>query len=390
MSFLFRSGGSGAASLIPSRVGWRGGRGTSRGGALGQSAMWASVRLRADLISTLPIDVYRRVGGHQIEVPKPPVLVTPGGEHVDITEWLYSSQNDLDLVGNAFGSITELDGAGKPARIDLVARQDVTVRSEKGEITYWFGGKKQDRSLVWHERQFTQSGQVLGLSPLAHAASTLQQHTAAQDFAAAWFGGGIVPSGHLKYGSAKVPTKQAEAIKARFQLSIENGDPFVSGNDWEYKPTDVAQAQANFIEAMKFSDTEICRFMGVPGDLIDANETGASITYANITQRNLQFLVLNLGSSIKRRERALSRMVAQPRFVRLNSEALLRMDPETVSKMLGQQVRDRLRAPSEAREKIDLGPFTAAQLAEFKELFPAQYAKQVAERDAAAPIGVDA
>jgi HK97 family phage portal protein len=389
VSFLVARGSSGASGLIPSRVGWRG-KASTRRGALGQSAMWASARLRADLISTLPVDVYRRVGRHQVEVPKPPVLVNPGGEHVDICEWLYSSQNDLDMVGNAFGVITEKDAAGKPARIDLVARQAVTVRSEKGVVTYWFDGKKQkDPSLVWHERQFTQSGQVLGLSPLAHAATTLQQHQAAQDFAAAWFGGGIVPSGHLKYGKSAVPTKQAESIKARFQLSIENGDPFVSGSDWEYKSTDVAQAQANFIEAMKFTDVEICRFMGVPGDLIDANETGASITYANITQRNLQFLVLNLGASIKRREKALSRMVADPRFVRLNSEALLRMDPETVSKMLGQQVKDRLRAPSEAREKLDLGPFTAEQLAEFKELFPAQYSKQVAERDLSS-IGADA
>jgi hypothetical protein len=47
--------------------------------ALRNAAVWACLRLRADLVSSFPIDVYRYVNGIQVEVPKPPVLVTPGG-----------------------------------------------------------------------------------------------------------------------------------------------------------------------------------------------------------------------------------------------------------------------------------------------------------------------
>src|SRR5690348_10251994 len=64
--------------------------------ALRHSAVWAACRLRANVISTLPVDCYRRVDGWQVEVPKPPVLVNPSGDRIDITEWLYSSQFDLD------------------------------------------------------------------------------------------------------------------------------------------------------------------------------------------------------------------------------------------------------------------------------------------------------
>ena len=87
--------------------------------AMRHSAVWACLRLRADLVSTMPVDVYRRVAGVQVEVPTPPVLVTPGGERVGIQEWLYSSQFDLDRGGNCFGLITAKDGLGFPARIDL-------------------------------------------------------------------------------------------------------------------------------------------------------------------------------------------------------------------------------------------------------------------------------
>jgi len=371
MSILFpRQARSVDSDLIPNSRGLGGRRGPRKRSELAHSAVWGCTRLRADLISTLPIDVYRKVGNTQVEVPKPPVLKNPGGEDIHITEWMYSSQIDLDTVGNTFGLITEKDGAGLPRRIDLVPRETVTVRSVKGEIEYLYDGKKVEREQVWHERQYTSPGIAVGLSPVAYAAMTLAQFGSAQDFATAWFAGGSVPTGMLKYGKSVVPPKESQEIKDRYRLAIENGDVFVAGVDWEYKVIDAQSAQASFIETMSVTDIDICRFFGVPADLIDARVSGSSITYANITQRNLQFLVQNLGAPIIRREVALSKWTAQPRFVKLNTDALLRMDPETVARTLGQQVKDRILAPSEAREVINREPFTPEQIAEFDVLFP--------------------
>lgn len=50
--------------------------------AMRHSAVWACLRLRADLISTMPVDVFRRSGGVQVEVTKPSLLVTPDGVSV--------------------------------------------------------------------------------------------------------------------------------------------------------------------------------------------------------------------------------------------------------------------------------------------------------------------
>lgn len=390
MSIMFRAQRDATAVVSGgAQRGWFG-RPPRKKPHLANDAVWACVSLRGDLISTLPIDTYRKAPWGQVEVPKPPILVEPGGSKVDIGEWMYSSQTDLDSVGNAFGKITEVDGNRLPRRIDLVAREDVRVTSRNGEVTYWFQGVKQDPESVWHERQYTTSGTAVGLSPVAYAALALLQHSSAQDFAAAWFGGGIMPASHLRYSETKVPPAESEAIKARFMLSIENGEPFVTGKDWEFKPIDAAAAQATFIESMQFTDVQVCRFFGVPGDLIDANTSGSSITYANITQRNLQFLIMKLGPAIARRERALSRLLPSPRFVKLNSDALLRMDPETASRMLGQQVRDRLRVPTEARGLLNLAPFTDEQIEEFKTLFPAQYPDKPSETQRALTIGENA
>jgi HK97 family phage portal protein len=340
--------------------------------AMRHSAVWACLRLRADLVSTMPIDQYRRVLGIQVEIPaKPPILVQPGGERVDICEWMYSTQVDLDRAGNTFGLITERNAAGLPNRIDLQPLSDCSVIIKDGDISkYRISGKLFDPEMVWHERQFTIAGFPLGLSPVAYAAWSIGQYQSAQQFALDWFGTGGVPKGHLQNTElTTIEPEAAQVIKTRFKASVENNDVFVSGKDWEYSPFQAEAVGAEWLEAQKYGIGDIARFFGAPGDLIDAAVSTGSITYANITQRNLQFLIMHLGPAIYRRERALSKNLPAPRYVKLNSSALLRMDDETRARVTKTKIEARTLAPSEAREHDNLPPFTESQLAEFDRLF---------------------
>ncbi|MGI5288037.1 phage portal protein [Nonomuraea polychroma] len=338
--------------------------------ALRHSAVWACLRLRANLISTMPVDVFRRVGGVPVEVPKPPVLVTPGGERVEMPEWLYSTQFDLDRAGNAFGLITERDGFGLPARIDLVPHSEVTVRIRKGELyKYKIGGAEYDPPEVWHERQYTVAGLPVGLSPVAYAAWSIGEYLSIQEFALDWFGNGAMPAAHLKNTATTLNRGEAAEIKQRFKASVANGDVFVTGNDWEYDMLQAETAGAEWIEAKRYGVGDIARFFDCPGDLIDAAVSTGHITYASITQRNLQFLIMHLGPAVIRRENALNKLTPRPRFVKLNTDALLRMDPHTRAQALKTQIDARTLAPSEARELEDRPPFTDEQLAEFDRLF---------------------
>lgn len=350
-----------------------GARRISRDTALRQSAVWACLRLRADLISTMPIDVYRRVDGAQVEVPKPPVLVNPGGERIDILEWMYSSQVDLDSCGNAFGIITEVDANKLPRRIDLVPYTDVVVKVRDNVVSYTIAGEKFDASQVWHERQFTTSGVPVGLSPIAYAALTVSTDLAAQLFAAEWFDGGGMPKAHLR--NTKKPTLdpvEAKVAKDRFVASTEGRGLFVTGMDWDYQMISAKASESNFLEQHNATGIDAARYLGVPGDLIEVQGSTSTITYANITQRHLQLLIINIGPSVVRREAALTRLTSTGRFVKLKSEALLRMDPLQRAEMLGKQVADRILAPSEARELDNRPPFTPEQIAEFAALFPSK------------------
>ncbi|MFG2002303.1 phage portal protein [Spirillospora sp. NPDC048911] len=351
----------------------------TRDTALRHSAVWACLRLRADLVSTMPVDVYRRVNGIQVQVPTPPVLVTPGGETVGIQEWLYSTQVDLDRAGNAFGLITERsgvvgpDGRGLPGRIELLSLGDVAVRAKGAQITkYVVAGKEHDPWDVWHEKQFTVAGLPMGLSPVAYAAWSIEESLNAQKFAREWFGGGAVPLAELKNTAKTINKAEAKIAKDNFRAAVQTGDLFVHGVDWEYKPIQAVAQQSAFIEAREFGLTDIARFFGCPADMIDAAVSTGSITYASITQRNLQFLIMNLGPAVSRRETALSRgLTPGPRYVKLNRSALLAMDPEARARTIQTRIASRTLAPSEARALEDLPPFTPEQLAEFDVLFGA-------------------
>ncbi|MFG1898685.1 phage portal protein [Micromonospora zamorensis] len=339
--------------------------------AMRHSAVWACLRLRADLISTMPIDVFRKVNGVRVAVPTPPVLRSPGGDRVDIQEWLYSTQVDLDRAGNCFGVITERNALGLPARIDLVQLGEVGVTSTDGEITYRIGGEIYRPEDVWHEKQYTVAGLVIGLSPIAYAAWSIGSYLSAQDFAIGWFGNSAIPAAELINTEKTITSRDASVAKTNYEASVRSGGLFVHGKDWELKPMQAVDSQTRFLEMMQYGIPDISRFFGCPADLIDGAVSGQAVTYANISQRNLQLLIMNLGAPVMRRESALSKLTQNPRYVKLNRSALLAMDPETRARTIKLRIESKTLTNTEARGLDDLAPLTDAEIAEFERLYGA-------------------
>lgn len=364
--------------LIPARDGGRG-TGTvtvTNTTAMRHSAVWACLALRAGLMSTFPVDVFRRVNGIQVEVPKPPVLVSPGGDDWRWIDWVYATQVDLDRAGNAIGLIRERDGNGKPSRIELqdIGSCSVIRPANAGPLKYRIGGKVFDREQVWHERAYVVAGCDVGLSPIAYAAWSIGEYLSMQQFALDWFGGAAVPKARLKDTMrSKVDPKEAGIIRDRWRATINNGDLFVHGKDWEYDLMQAEAAGTEWIEGRRFGLSDITRFFQCPADLIDAAISApGTLTYASITQRNLQFLIMQLGPAVARREDAWSfGLLSNPRYVKLNTNALLRMDPGAQGRLLDAAILSRRLTVDEARELDNRPPLTDTQIAEFAALFGA-------------------
>jgi HK97 family phage portal protein len=338
------------------------------------SAVWACLRLRANLISTFPLEVFRAGEGDipQIKVAAPPVILRPGGDQADYLEWMYSTQFDLDRAGNTVGVIRSFNGYGLPAEIELVPLSWVSVRTIDNKIIKWFiRGQEYDPRYIWHEKQYTVAGFPLGLSPIMYAAWSISEGLSIQDFAISWFTLGGIPRGHLKNTvQPTVSNDQAAGIKARLKESVQSGDALVTGKDWDYALISPEQTGMEWIEARRLTPIEIARFFDVPADLIDSAVSGQAVTYANVTQRNLQFLSMSLGPAMTRRENALNKLLPARQFVKMNFEGLLRSDPKTFTEMLNAQVGGRLLTPDEARYMLDREPLTEKQKAEFDRFWP--------------------
>ena len=367
MSVLFRRSADLEAFRPPlnSEAGHLGNGAATAKSSLRVGAMWAALRLRSDLISTLPWKPYREVGGRAIEVPKPPMLIDPSAGWL-WNEWMYATQFDIDRFGNVFGFVAAVDGAGRPAQVELTDTSEWSVvgSSSSGAWEYQHKGVPQPKASVWHERQYVVPGIPLGLSPSAHAAWATGHFLSAQQFALDWFQSGASPAGVLRNRAKVINPDEANTAKARFRAAISRRDIFVTGSDWEDTPSAAAASDAKFIDAMKYSVSDICRFIGVPGDMIDAESSTGSITYANVNQRNLQLLTVNLGPAIARREAKFSRhFVANPRYIRANTDAILRMDAKGKLEVLTSGVKGHVYTHDEARALLELPPLTDEQIA---------------------------
>lgn len=348
--------------------------------AMRHSAVWACIRLRADLESTFPVDTFRDIDGYQIEMPTPPIFTAPGSNRVtgQMTHWMYAGRQNLDRAGNNIGIITERNAItsplypeGLPSRIDLQDIGNCAVIERKGIGTrYRINNKEYLPSEVWHEVQFPVAGLPVGLSAIAHAAWSISETMSMQQFALDWFRRGGVPKSRMKNTARKLTDKERTSAKQWWDDTVNNGDLLVTGADWEFDMISAQTAGMEWLEGRRFGLSDISRFFGCPADLIDAAISNpGTVNYASITQRNLQFLIMNMAPGVIRREVALSTLLPRPRYVKLNTDALLRMDPEMRGKTMNGAITTRRMTVTEARALDNRLPLSPADEEEFVRLF---------------------
>jgi HK97 family phage portal protein len=207
------------------------------------------------------------------------------------------------------------------------------------------------------------------MAPLINAAKTIGEGLSLQQYGLDWFAGGGVPKAWMRNARKTLQDEAREGAKQWYADTIRNGDVLVTGADWEYNMIQAEQAGMEWLEGRRFGVAEICRFFGVPPEMVHGAISGQSITYANVTQANLQFLIMNLGPAVIRRERSLTNLLPQPRYVKLNTDALLRLDPQTRQEMIRSRLETWQITNKEARALDNLAPLNAADLAEMQEIY---------------------
>jgi HK97 family phage portal protein len=275
-------------------------------------------------------------------------LDAPGGP--GLVSWLGQSFYGLAL-GNAVGWITETDGFGFPTGVEWLHWSQWSY-DEMTRQWYAFGSPVPSSQLV-HIPWIVPPGRRLGLSPIDCYAAIIAAGMSAQEYANIKRSGGLPPY-VLKNSKQTVPPEVSAAMKSRATASFARGEPFVTGNDWDFTAVTIPPNHAQFIETLNLTAKQIAAAYGLDPREV-GGETGDSLTYSTDESRSLN-RAANMRPYIERIERGFARLLPARQYVRLNVDATIRADIKTRTDVVGAQLKDGRMNVDEARSLEDRGP----------------------------------
>lgn len=309
------------------------GAGGSTEQALLNSASFACINVLADAFGRTPLDVVRGEGaGRRPVSPTPQLIARPSG--IVLTDvWRFQLGWSMVTDGNAFGDITSWSNQAYPQTVELLDSCGVTERKVVDGIPQ-AKVNNQIRKLyphgdLWHVPGRTvPAGSPFALSPVAYAAQAIGTSLAAEDFSYRFFDEGGHPSSIL-YSSKDIDAAQARAIKDAWRRATSGSrEVAVLGADLKHEQIQTPAGETQFIETERLAVEKVCRYWGVPPGMVYGAISGEAITYANITDADLNFLKHSLDVYYVRVEGALSDLLPRPQFVKANRNAILRASPK--------------------------------------------------------------
>lgn len=327
---------------------------TSADQAMRLAAVRACVRLIADSVASLPLDLYRRRPDGPTEQIAPSQLLTDPSTLVSQFDWVVQCVASLLLDGNAYGLITSRR-FGWPSSIEWLDPRTVEVSRAGFRVTYKVDGVDVPAEDVVHVRNVVLPGAVKGISVVQQNADVIRLGLEAQKFALDFFLGGGHPTGVIE-SDHKFEKGDGEAVSARFVDRSKKRGPVALGSGFKYR-TIQATPDLTTVEMSRMVAADIARCFGLQPENIGASG-GSSMTYANVEQKTSDMVTFGLRPVFTRIERALSAQHPDPEFVRFNADAMVRTDLLTRYQAHEIGIRSRFLTQSEARDLEDL-PFIA-------------------------------
>ncbi|MBO0917531.1 phage portal protein [Streptomyces laculatispora] len=318
--------------------------------ALSLIPVFASVRILADNVASLPLQLFRRDGSSREPIAFVPDLFWKPDVQGDLFTWLHKCVLSMALRGNAYGLITQRDALGLPTMVEWLNPDDVWVDEENPVVpVYYWQGRVVPTDQIVHIPWVTLPGHVVGLSPIALFAQTIGAGLTLTEYGRSWFVNGGTPPAVLKNSSKTVSPDEGEEISDRLSARIRSRKPLVIGSDWDFTALSVSPEESQFIESMRLNASQIAAIYGVPPEKV-GGESGGSLTYSTVEMNALDLINSTLRPWLVRLESAFSRLMPGREFVRFNLDAMLRtsvLDRYTAHGMAldqGWQNRDGVRA----------------------------------------------
>lgn len=299
----------------------------SRDKALRLTPVYAAVSLLADGVAALPLQAYRVGADGSRQRTGSPALFRNPSTYGTVYDWVHRAMVSLLLRGNAYGLVTSRDSSYWPTSIEWLDPDRVQVITRAGVAVYFIDGRETAAIDILHIVGFANPGSPVGLSPIEQYAMTLDMGLSAQKSARDWFKNGQTPSADITISTDGDPVGEqvARAFKDRYLASMRSGEPFVHGDNIALAPVGVSAADAQFLEAIKASATQVAAIYHVaPEDI--GGERGSSLTYSTTELDEIKFQTRSLRPWVTRLEQAFGRITPRPVYMRFNFDANIRTE----------------------------------------------------------------
>lgn len=327
--------------------------------ALGVTAFYRGVRLIADTIGTLPLKTYRDAGGVRSSVAS--FLDNPGGDFVTPYTWKQTVAAHLAVHGAA-PLLHVYNQAGALAALVPLHPTLVGVEWDKDRQQRKFTVTVDGESRIYYPEDltyviaFTLDG-VRGVSPITLERHALGTAIAGDKTAARMLANGMLIGGLVTPKEDMTEQQARDAmtgLKAKMTGTQNAGDLVMINAALQVQPWTMTAEDGQFLQSRQYQVEESARILGVPKELLSAS--GATSWGSGIQELVRGFSRFTLPAYTTPIEEALSRLLANPRFVEFEMAGLLQGTPADEIDLLIRQVQAGLLTADEARAIRNLPP----------------------------------
>ena len=367
-SMVRKSAGAPDWGTLERYMAWAFGGGASASGivvnpqtAMQSAAVYSSVKVLAESIGMLPMNLYRKEADGSRTLMQDHTLQRIC--HDQPNEWMTSVEFwemmviALNLRGNAYAYVNR-NRSGQVVELLPLHPDMVRVVMDNGyqleyEVTMPDGAFKRFKlGEIFHLRGLTLNG-WLGISPIAYARESIGLSIATEKFGSQLFRSGAKMGGVLEH-PGKLSKESYDRLKNSFDEAHSGENAHKTAlleEGMKFTKVSMNANDSQFLETRKYQRSEIAAIFRVPPHMIGDLEKA---TFSNIEQQSLEFVNYSLMPWLNRIEKAIKRDLMSPQekkdlTMKFDVSGLLRGDASARSALYHNGILDGWMTRNEAR-----------------------------------------
>jgi HK97 family phage portal protein len=332
--------------------------------AMRVATVFTCLRIKSDALAQLPCNVIKHDGDQfTVDYNHPAyklVHIRPNAWQTPFQFWKLVEQT-IELEGDCFIGIKRTPKM-VPTEFLYLLHEDVKVmETPEGFPVYTYKGNPLNYFDVLHFKTYSRNGK-LGISTIEQNADTIGNAITLRKYSNRTLS--TTPPVYATSNLTQFPKTEG---KAQFQeyLAQQMDNWYARGempfftHGFELKGIGLKPTDAAYLDQISATKEDIYGIFGVPPGIGGSFKTG--VTYSNLEQQNLQFLIYSLNPVIVNIEQELNYKLfigeeSNTHYCKFNEKALLRTDALTQMQLIQGYFKIGVYSRNEIRQMLDMNP----------------------------------